>query len=540
MYLVKVKSDFPANRMEYLYDAMKQKKHCDTIFTVRNRSFYVHLVVLSACSEFFGRNKDKLSETFSPFEFEVIDAMLKYCYTGGINIEEKYYKKFTELANLLEVKIPPRYRAIDYCLEVLRLTDNLEMKRRAMNLTLDNFEILYKTRDFLNLPVSTVIDILKSDVLIVPSEEDVFNAVKLWVNHDDTNRKNNLVQLMSSVRLSFLSTEFLVNEVMKFCNSCADCMTSIRQEVLNKNNQSLIQRETLRGKKEKIVLIGGEDLNMAHTIDIYDGEKKSWSLSTSIGTSIDKYHFASVVVEDWIVTIGGLNGGALNSVEYIDLKNGQIYPLKPLNQARWDFAAVTLRGDSSTDIYAIGGASNSVERWNSKTEEWEIIAPLLVAVTNHSASVIDRKIYVTGGQTYGNGKEVYTNKVQVYSVETNTWTYCAEMIHGRYNHSSAVLKGKLLVAGGYGLKYVILDSVEQYDPVENLWSVFTRLPKPVIGISLCCFQNKILSMGGLGKKYYWDVYEYDEISKSWKENRGRLNKFRIDSAAHVIPHHSII
>lgn len=74
-------------------------------------------------------------------------------------------------------------------------------------------------------------------------------------------------------------------------------------------------------------------------------------------------------------------------------------------------------------------------RWNSKTGDWEIIAPLLMAVYRLSASVIDNKIYVTGGRALENGKYITLNKVQMYSTETNSWVYCAHMIQGRSDHS---------------------------------------------------------------------------------------------------------
>ncbi|XP_077298933.1 kelch-like protein diablo isoform X2 [Arctopsyche grandis] len=209
MFVVKSKSDFAAKRVEYLYDAMLQDKKCDANFTVRDRSFYVHLVVLSACSQFFERNINKLSETFSPFDFEVIEAILKYCYTGEISIHDRHYNKLMELANRLEVKIPPRYETVDLsnCLEVLKSTEDSELKTKAMDLTLENFETLHKTQDFLNLPASNVIEILKSNYMNVPSEESVFNAVKLWVIYDNTNRRKELAQLMRSVRLSLVSME---------------------------------------------------------------------------------------------------------------------------------------------------------------------------------------------------------------------------------------------------------------------------------------------------------------------------------------------
>ncbi|XP_077294879.1 kelch repeat and BTB domain-containing protein 12-like [Arctopsyche grandis] len=400
MFVVKAKSDFAANRTEYLYDAMKRV----------------------------------------------------------------YLFEFMELANLLEVKIPPRYEPLDLsnCLEVFKLT---EMKKKAM---------LHKTQDFLNLPVSTVIEILKSDDLNVPSEEDVFNSVKLWVNCDEASRKNELAQLMSSVRLTILSIEFLVKEVLHFCDSRLECVTSLIE--------SFIRRETPRRKKEK----NSTGWRMAKTIDIYDGE--NWTLSKEIG--INKIRFASVIVGDRIVMISGID---ISTWDMLTSKHS----LKPLYEARSDFPEVTLRRDSSTDVYVIvgDGPTISVERWNSKTGDWEIIAPLLTGLCYHCASAIGDNIYVTGGRKFEERKIISSNIVQMYSVESNSWTCRAQMIQGRSSHSSAIFKGKLLIAGGYNYQIdTNLNSVEHYDSIANLWTEFTQLPKPASGISLCCYQNQILSI----------------------------------------------
>ncbi|XP_077294025.1 ectoderm-neural cortex protein 1-like [Arctopsyche grandis] len=537
MFVMKPKSKYAAKRVAYLYDAMKRNKDYDTGFEVRDKTLYAHLIVLTACSEFFGTNEGEVEDILSDFDFEVIEAILKYCYTGQISIDEVHLEKLMELANRLEVKIPKQFKTVDLsnCLEVLKISGDDELLKTAMDLALENFETLQKTEDFLNLPAYNVVQILKSNDLNVPSEEDVFNAVILWINHDEAKRRNELAQLMSSVRLSLLSMAFLVNEVVTFCYSCTECMIAVRQAIVDKNNKYSIQREIPRGKIEKIALVGGNNFDMAYSIDIFDGLKKSWNLK-NIG--IDRRYFASILVGDWIIIIGGQNSSReqITSVEYIDLKNGQIHPMKPLNQARYKFSAVTLRHDSSTYVYAIGGYGlSSVERCNSKTGDWKIITPLLVAVGGHSASVIDDKIFVTGGFSRKNGISKSSNKVQLYSVETNSWTYRAQMIHARQDHSSVTFKGKLFIGGGYNVpSYTSLDSVENYDPIANVWTAFTKLPKPAHGISLSIFQNKLLSMGGSS-----DVWEYDETSKTWIASTS-LSDVRYNAVAHVIPYDSII
>ncbi|XP_077294155.1 uncharacterized protein LOC143916780 [Arctopsyche grandis] len=323
-------------------------------------------------------------------------------------------------------------------------------------------------------------------------------------------------------------------------------------ETMNSND---LPNDLSLQKKEKIALVGGFKIEIANAVDIYDVESNCWTRSEYIG--INKYNFASVVVEDWIVIIGGQNSSKqiLISVEYIDLKNGQKHQLNPLNQSRYLFSAVTHRKDSSTDVYAIGGSINtndkslsSVERWNSKTKNWDTnIASLLVGVSRHSASVANDRIYVTGGCMQEKEGISPINKVQMYSMEFNSWSYCAPMIHGRCDHSSVEFNGKLFVAGGRSVMKGVteennntgvfyLESVEIYDPNTDLWTASYNLPKPVIEISLCCFQRKLFCMGGQDKKSSnLCVWEYD---KGWTNSKN-LNKERRASSALVIPDFSI-
>ncbi|XP_077295045.1 uncharacterized protein LOC143917413 [Arctopsyche grandis] len=320
------------------------------------------------------------------------------------------------------------------------------------------------------------------------------------------------------------------------------------------NDYSGIQKEILNINREKIALVGGWNEEMANTIDIYNGENKSWTLSENIG--FNKCCFASIIVKDsWLLIIGGENSSnqTLTSVEYIDLKNGQKHPLKPLNQARQQFSAVTLRRNSSTDVYAIGGFElttaesrtgnilSSVERWNSDTKIWETISPLKVAINRHSACVIADRIYVTGGCIKENNKYESLNKVQIYSVKSDSWTYGTQMNQARHNHSSAVFNGKLYVAGGLiAQTNTHLASVEFFDPISNVWQEFAKLPQPASGISLCCFENKLLCIGGDHFwKYFINVWEYDETNKTWTVFKS-LKRTRAYFAAHIIPYNSVI
>ncbi|XP_077294204.1 kelch-like protein 25 [Arctopsyche grandis] len=536
MIEVKAKPNFATSRVENLFNAMKEQKFGDVCFTVRSRSYCLHMVVLSACSDFFMKNADNLGTIFSNFNDEVIDAILMYCYTGEIKIDNKDYIKFIELAKLLQL-INAVYTTIDVttCLEVLRLSNDPVSRETAKNLTIKNFKTLHKTVDFLSLPASVVIEILKSDKLSVSAEE-VFELVKLWVNFDDEHRRNYSRELLGCVNLKSLSMKFLLTEVMDFCYSSGDCIALLKQEI-----QTILPNYDCK-KKEKIALVGGWCRNIAKYIDVYDGEEKYWNLSKDF--EFEKRRFVSVLVDDWILIIGG--DQFPNEVDYIDLKTGQKHSLKPLCQSRYEFAAVSYHHKSSTDVYVIGGIKDkilaSVERWNSKTKSWEMdIAPLLTTVCAHSSSIINDRIYVTGGRTEKLGNLISIDKVQMYSIDSNSWSYRASMNQARQEHSSVSFKGKLFVAGGYFRNTkVYLSSVESFDPDANLWTNYCTLPIPMEGPTIIFFQNKLLCIGGRDEKSRRsNVWEYDVVNKNWISLKS-LSKGRSHSTAIIIPYHSVI
>ncbi|XP_077290380.1 kelch-like protein 7 [Arctopsyche grandis] len=528
--------NFANKKLKCMHDAMKKGKYTDFDFTVRKKSFSVHMVVLSACSEFFLKNKDNLSDTFSKYKDPVINGMLEYCYTGQTSIDTKHYKDFKKLAKTLKINsIADVFKTIDQdnCFHVLRLS-NKQMSTEAMSFIQNNFETLYKKPDFLNLPAPILTEILTSDNINISSEEDVVNSVKLWVTHDKPNRKDHLVKLMKLIKLPLLSIEFIVTEVLDLFSSSPECIASIQQEMKSIlpdcNNVSFCR------KTYKLVVIGS---NESDTIEILSGRYNSWSLSENFQFS--GREFTPVLVDDWIMIIGGNKHRAIDSVNYINLKDGQKYALKPLNQARFWFPAVALRRNYSTYVYAIGGHDkvselSSVERWNSQTKNWETnVAPLLQAVCYHSASVINDKIYVTGGSTKKNGKYKSIADVQMYSVESNSWSYRAPMIKGREQHASIVIKERIFVGGGFFTEEnLYLDSVESYDSNANLWTFYCNLPHPLSIHSLCVFQNMLLCIGGNdGNATTNNVWEYNDISKKWdllkslSKNRGFTNAFLI-------------
>ena len=98
-------------------------------------------------------------------------------------------------------------------------------------------------------------------------------------------------------------------------------------------------------------------------------------------------------------------------------------------------------------------------------------------------AALDSKIYVTGG---GDGLQLLS-RVDCYDPDTNTWSQLPDMNIARFGHSLVSLHGRLYAIGGD-----CVDSVEVFDPNNNMWTV---LQKKLDGEVFC-------TGAGLIKNYY--------------------------------------
>ncbi|XP_077298457.1 kelch-like protein 25 [Arctopsyche grandis] len=563
-YHIEANAEFVKKRFEKLYTAFNYKeKYTDVEYTVGDRSIFAHKVVLSVCSEIFVKQSVQyVNDIFVGFENVVIDAIFKFCYTGIIDIDMKKYHKFKELATKLQITTI-YYKTINKknCLEVLTLSNDPKSIATAMDLILNHFEKLYITKDFLQLPISQLIEIIKSDYLDVSSEMHVLKSIKLWVEEDSELRKLELPDLLRYVKLTALTMEINLTDVLSSFYSTPEYNKMINDTVasiLNTDQRKNILNTDRRWKIEKIALVGSSLHAIRNRLEIFDCKENKWRLSKDFG--FFRTDYASTVVDGYLLVIGGLNS---TKVDCFNLEKGTKETWKPLNVSRWKSSAVTISDKSSIYVYVIGGYNekkgslNSVERWNNnKSNEMEDrmkikwdkkIAPMKLAVAGHSSVVIGDTIYVTGGRTNDTKIEKTSNKLQIYSTSTNTWSFCTPMNHRREGHSSVLFYGDIYVAGGRSSNMdnttvTTLDSVEYYNPKGKTWTEIVNLPKPLFGLSLCVFRNKLLCIGGLnGLVPNSEVYEYNYTTNNWNSIESlSATRYGLPLMAHVIPYNSAL
>lgn len=148
------------------------------------------------------------------------------------------------------------------------------------------------------------------------------------------------------------------------------------------------------------------------------------------------------------------------------------------------------------------------------------------ARTNHTAVVLNNRIYVFGGKgSDGNAR----NDLWSYNPATGNWETKAPLGPSPvYGQSAVSANGKMYVFGGYSGAYLL--DLWKYDPATNKWeyiAVQSDLPSPRAFHTVANDDAKMWIAGGWGKGSsdvehdLADAWEYDFAVNKWtKKSNG--------------------
>lgn len=146
-------------------------------------------------------------------------------------------------------------------------------------------------------------------------------------------------------------------------------------------------------------------------------------------------------------------------------------------------------------------------RYNTATDEWEIIAPLPDALGGKiaaGASTVKNKIYIVGGyHLASNCNEISSQKIHIYDPETNSYEADgAPLLRAIDDQIQAVWRDSLIyVISGWSNNGNVVD-VQLYNPTENEWKAGTFVPNNsnwrVFGASGTIIGDTIYIAGGAG------------------------------------------
>ncbi|KAI8421797.1 hypothetical protein MSG28_009754 [Choristoneura fumiferana] len=406
--------------LKNIYGYYQAQKLCDVVLIAGGTRIPAHKIVLSSCSEYFAAmftgslREAQLAEiTLERVDAQALLALVHYCYTGTIELREETVEVLLSTASLLQLTT------------------------------------VVKHQEFLSLQVDQLASLLKSDDLNVVTEENVFESLMTWVQHDCPKREQHLPTLLKLIKLPLLSSEPLIMEAVKWH--------------LLPERRSLLFSHRTRPRTStigRLLAIGGMDgYKGASNMEMYDPRTNSWTSFMRMGAK--RLQFGVAVMQNKLVVVGGRDGlKTLNTVECFDLTSLTWSTIAPLNTHRHGLGVAVLGDGPNAPIYAVGGHDgwiylNSVERWDACSRTWTMVAPMAGARSTCGVAALRGRLYAAGGRDGG----ACLRSVECYDPATNHWTNCAPMTRRR---------GGVSQTRGYdGVQYLCV--VEVYDSESNCW-----------------------------------------------------------------------
>ncbi|CAD7689437.1 unnamed protein product [Nyctereutes procyonoides] len=474
---------------------------CDIVLHVAAKEIRAHKVVLASCSPYFhAMFTNEMSEsrqthvTLHDIDPQALDQLVQFAYTAEIVVGEGNVQTLLPAASLLQLngvrdaccKFLLSQLDPSNCLGIRGFADThscSDLLKAAHRYVLQHFVDVAKTEEFMLLPLKQVLELVSSDSLNVPSEEDVYRAVLSWVKHDVDARRQHVPRLMKCVRLPLLSRDFLLGHVdaeslVRHHPDCKDLLIEALKFHLLPEQRGVLGTSRTRprrceGAGPVLFAVGGGSLFAIHgDCEAYDTRTDRWHVVASMSTRRARVGVAAV--GNRLYAVGGYDGTSdLATVESYDPVTNTWQPEVSMGTRRSCLGVAALHGL----LYAAGGYDgasclNSLSP-SLQVNAWTPVASMLSRRSSAGVAVLEGALYVAGG----NDGTSCLNSVERYSPKAGAWESVAPMNIRRSTHDLVAMDGWLYAVGGNDGSSS-LNSIEKYNPRTNKWvaasCMFTR------------------------------------------------------------------
>lgn len=172
------------------------------------------------------------------------------------------------------------------------------------------------------------------------------------------------------------------------------------------------------------------------------------------------------------------------------------------------------------EILIIGGytgshRTNSVSALNIESYCWTSLSALPQELAWFGTAVLRGKIYVAGGDP---GSRRARNSSHEYDINVDKWCNGPRMSTGRCNFNAAVMDNLIVAVGGCA-RSVDLQSVEALDPRQDRWMSLPAMAASRSSHVVVNFGGLLYAIGGYGGKdspeYLNTVEVYDPRANRW-------------------------
>jgi N-acetylneuraminic acid mutarotase len=258
-----------------------------------------------------------------------------------------------------------------------------------------------------------------------------------------------------------------------------------------------------------IYIIGGFDTTrrVSNRVDMYDIASNSWTSGPALPSK--RHHIMAGVIGKTLFAISGVqySSGWTAAREVYALEEGSSSWSAKCLITEGRIAAACVSFDQR--LFVIGGQTyepdygkyislSSVEVYDPASDTWEYRTPMPTKRNHGAAVVVDSLIYVIGGRYMLNGQITNLNVNEVYDPAVDTWTVRAPLPLPLGGISASALNGKIYIFGGeyFEGKGGVHPETWEYDPATDTWARATSMITPRHGTGAVTAGNAIYVIGG--------------------------------------------
>ena len=272
-------------------------KLCDVVLKIGDEHIPTHRAVLAACSPYFYamftsdlvESRQKVV-TMKDIDANIVQQLVDFAYTGKVEVNVENVQsilataswvQFHEVRELccqfLETQLDPsnclgirKFTEAHGCVNFLQVVDNF---------VLENFREVLKSEEYALLPCELLIKVISSDDLNIIAEEEVYEAVMSWVNHDLNNRVKQLPSLIQFVRMPLMSKHYLLNRVdtdklIRSDMKCRDLLDEAKNFHLLPEQRAQFRTDRMKPRKSMVgtlYAVGGKEAGetISNTVECY-------------------------------------------------------------------------------------------------------------------------------------------------------------------------------------------------------------------------------------------------------------------------------
>lgn len=343
----------------------QQGELCDCVLEIdTGEQISVHKCVLAASSAYFkamftiglaesNQRVVRIRET----HLDVLSAVVAFCYCADVSLTSSKVLQlliaadllqidllFCECSKFLETQLHPS--SVLSLRAHARLHNSWRLFQMCSEFVFQNFKQVSESEELLDLPADQLLELIADDRLRVSNEEEVYLAVLRWAYHDLEKRRSWFAELMSHVRLAFVSTDFLVNSVereqLMHDEECQHYIAEARLFKSSPEKRGQLKHSPrtrprkLSGLQEVILVVGGMSAHdgAVPTLDQYDSRTDTWT--TLVELPRPRHALAACFHDGNLYVSGGYSKtlGFINLMECYSMRANTWTEMVPLQSGR--------------------------------------------------------------------------------------------------------------------------------------------------------------------------------------------------------------